>query len=212
MGFLGPKQKFEKYTFSTNRAKFLKWIQWIINTLTLLPLYGLCFKENQTFLSQLWRVWRNFESTSFLETGNSNYRADCTFVRCVIVLKCAGWHNLKTVQKKPFILCYFTTWLPPTRTRLSKHSIHRWEATAKSSLVVVLMTPSQLLLKVPCVNIMSASSDFTLEIRKKSAGARSGKKGEWGIVFNPFPVRSSTTEAADCTGALSRCTTPERTW
>ena len=62
--------------------------------------------------------------------------------------------------------------------QFSHRSNHRRKAVAKSSLAMVRMTPSQVVLKLSEVKVVPTSCILTLVNKKKSAGARSGKKRE----------------------------------
>ena len=55
------------------------------------------------------------------------------------------------------------------------HSYHRRKAAANSSLSILLVTPSQVVLRLSWVKVSPDSCSLTLGNKKKSAGARSGE-------------------------------------
>jgi hypothetical protein len=64
-------------------------------------------------------------------------------------------------------------------------------AAAALFLLVVQMTPSRLILKLPCDSERSTSSDFTLQKRKLSTLAILSKFGVWQFVLTPSPPLKS---------------------
>ena len=54
-------------------------------------------------------------------------------------------------------------------------SYHRRKAAANSSLLILLVTPSQVVLRLSWVKVSPDSCSLTLGNKKKSAGARSGE-------------------------------------
>jgi hypothetical protein len=65
---------------------------------------------------------------------------------------------------------------------------------ADLSLAMIQAIPSQLVLKLSWDNTRPGGSDFTLEKRKKSTEAISGKKRGWWIVFLSLPPMKSRNE------------------
>ena len=89
-------------------------------------------------------------------------------------------------------------------THFWQRSYQRWKAAAKSSAATVLLTPSQMVLKLSLDMWWPASSFLSLGNKKKSAGARSGELGGCSSIWMPLAASQFLTEAAECKGALSQ--------
>ena len=73
-----------------------------------------------------------------------------------------------------YFLTFFDIVVGDVHTILQS-SYHCLKAAAKSSLAVVLISPSQLFLKVSCASERPASSLFTIGNKKKPVGDRSSE-------------------------------------
>ncbi len=148
---------------------------------------------------RIWCKCQNFSSNVLLFFRDQYIRGDLKNKPNYLITK-----KRFKLRRRTFIFQVFSMYPPPIHTHFSQRSYHHRKAVANSSAALFLVTPSQVFFKVPSSKDRPASSSFTLQNKKKSAGARSGEYGGCSSRWMLWAANHSWTTAAIWTSALSQ--------